>query len=269
MVTVPCRGGPDDERDSMKLVTRAELGFPASAAADWPSAKGVKVHYEGTAVHINDHSECAPHWVALRNSHLANRAEGYVDVAYNFGVCKHGYVFEGRGLKKKTGANGNQTLNGDHYSVVAFLGDSGDTEPTPEMLQGIVDAILYMRQNGAGDEVKGHRDGYATSCPGEPLYKWIQSGAPASGGTAMPAPSPAPTPNHPWPGVYIARGAKGDIVKTVQARFAARGWSIGVDGDFGPQTDRVVRQFQAEKGLGADGIIGPKTWNALWNAPIT
>jgi len=162
----------------MKLISRSELGWPPTASAYWPTAKGVKIHYEGTPVHITDHSQCASHWTNIRNSHLANTAEGYVDVAYNFAVCLHGYVLEGRGLRHKTGANGNQTLNGDHYAVVAFLGDDGDTQPTQDMLNGLRDAIEYFQANGAGGEIKGHRDGYATSCPGDNLYSWITSGAP-------------------------------------------------------------------------------------------
>lgn len=251
----------------MKLVTRSDLGWPPSAAADLPTALGVKVHYEGTHVSIATHEGCVQEWRNIRASHLANTAEGYVDVAYNFGVCKHGYVFEGRGLRKKTGANGNSALNTAHYAVVCFLGDSGDTEPTEDMKLGLLAAIVYMRNNGAGQEVKGHRDGYATSCPGEPLYAWVK------GFGSQPTPtnpsSPAPTPNHPWPGVYISLGSKGDIVRTVQARLRERGWTIGVDGQFGPQTDSVVRAFQRDKNLTADGIVGRKTWDALWNAPIT
>lgn len=162
----------------MRLVTRDDLGWADTASAYWPNADGVKVHYEGTAVHINSHDDCWREWRNIRASHLANTAENYSDIAYNFGACKHGYVFEGRGLRHKTGANGNQTLNGHHYSVVAFLGDSGDTEPTPEMLHAIRDAIEYMQRNGAGSEIKGHRDGYATSCPGQPLYNWVTAGAP-------------------------------------------------------------------------------------------
>ncbi len=48
-----------------------------------------------------------------------------------------------------------------------------------------------------------------------------------------------------------------------------RGWTITADGLYGPQTESVARAFQQEKGLAVDGLIGVKTWDAAWNAPVT
>lgn len=94
--------------------------------------------------------------------------------------------------------------------------------------------------------------------------------------TPIPRP-PARIPTKPanvkvpvFPGT-VRRGSKGSAVRQVQARLAARGWRITIDGDFGPATERIVRAFQAEK-LGAravDGIAGPNTWRALWTSKIT
>lgn len=165
----------------MRLVTRAQLGWPASAAPAQPSTKGVKVHYEGTAVStrlLTDHAACIAEWKSIRASHLANTEQNYSDIAYNFGACPHGYLLEGRGLGRRTGANGNQTLNKAHYAIVGLVGDEGLTEPPNPMLSAIRDGIELLREDGAGDEVKGHRDGYATECPGGPLYAWVQKGAP-------------------------------------------------------------------------------------------
>src|SRR5689334_15966880 len=130
---------------NMKFVSRAELGWPASEAADQVTAKGVKIHYEGTEVSCKTHDQCVSLVKAIRKSHLANTKENYSDIAYNLLVCRHGYVFEGRGKRKRTGANGNQELNRAHYAVMALLGDEGDTTPTPEMIEGIKDAIAYLR----------------------------------------------------------------------------------------------------------------------------
>ncbi|MET9050152.1 N-acetylmuramoyl-L-alanine amidase [Streptomyces bacillaris] len=170
----------------MKLVTRAQLGWPVSAAPSQPTARGVKVHYLGSPVStklLAEHGECLALWKDIRRSHLANKAENYSDVAYNYAGCPHGFLLEGRGLRRRTGANGNQALNQGHYAIVGLVGSSGLTEPPGPMLSAIRDGIDLLQDNGAGVEIKGHRDGYATACPGGPLYAWVLKGAPRPGKT--------------------------------------------------------------------------------------
>jgi hypothetical protein len=87
----------------------------------------------------------------------------------------------GRGPHALPAANG-PGLNTGHYAVLALVGSEGHTQPTTGLLQGIWDAIDYLRAEGdAGKEIKGHRDGFSTSCPGQPLYDWIKQGAPRPG----------------------------------------------------------------------------------------
>ncbi|GAA3854350.1 hypothetical protein GCM10023084_05670 [Streptomyces lacrimifluminis] len=165
----------------MRLVTRAQLGWPVSSAPLQATTKGVKVHYTGSAVStalLKDHSLCLALWQDIREAHLANVQENYSDVAYNYAACVHGYVLEGRGIGRRTGANGSQTLNKAHYAVLGLIGNSGVTEPTDELLNAIRDATEHLQTHGAGTEIKGHKDGHATSCPGGPLYAWVQKGAP-------------------------------------------------------------------------------------------
>jgi hypothetical protein len=66
-----------------------------------------------------------------------------------------------------------------------------------------------------------------------------------------------------FPG-YCSRGSRDNATREVQKRLAQRGWTIYTDGIFGSQTDAAVRAFQSRKSLVVDGIVGPATWNALW-----
>lgn len=160
----------------MKFISRKDLGWPPSAApTQVGNPLGCKIHYEGTVSPARDHSHCKDYWTQIRNSHLANKAEGYSDVAYNLAVCRHGYVLEGRGPGHQTGANGNQALNKAHYSICVLYG-TNDTSVSSEVVSAVREAILYLRDHGAGKEIKGHRDGYATACPGDPLYALVKSG---------------------------------------------------------------------------------------------
>lgn len=61
----------------------------------------------------------------------------------------------------------------------------------------------------------------------------------------------------------IKRGSKGADVRKCQKLLVQQGYKVGVDGDFGKGTEKVVIAFQKSKGLGADGVVGTDTWNAL------
>jgi lysozyme family protein len=66
----------------------------------------------------------------------------------------------------------------------------------------------------------------------------------------------------------IKIGSRGDEVKLLQQRLAAKGFLPGgQDGVFGPQTEDAVVQFQASHGLIADGVVGTRTWAALLAEP--
>jgi hypothetical protein len=57
---------------------------------------------------------------------------------------------------------------------------------------------------------------------------------------------------------------RGEDVREVQAALARAGYRITADGVFGPHTRRTVIQFQRDKGLMVDGIVGPQVYGALF-----
>ncbi|MEV7212072.1 peptidoglycan-binding protein [Kitasatospora cineracea] len=103
------------------------------------------------------------------------------------------------------------------------------------------------------------------------------------------APAATPTPSAPaWPGRYLKLKSprmQGPDVRQMQQQLRNRRWNLGtsgpsgdgVDGDYGPATDRAVRAFQQEcvreafgiGASGADGVVGPLTWRAFWLKPRT
>ena len=56
----------------------------------------------------------------------------------------------------------------------------------------------------------------------------------------------------------LRKGSKGDGVKIMQEALG-----IPADGDFGPGTERALKEWQTENGLTADGVAGPATFGKL------
>lgn len=83
-------------------------------------------------------------------------------------------------------------------------------------------------------------------------------------GESEPLPSQRPT------GVY-RQGDRGEYVRLAQyfLRVISNYYSavrpIAIDGIFGSGTRNAVMDFQRRFGLSVDGVIGPDTWNALYN----
>ena len=61
----------------------------------------------------------------------------------------------------------------------------------------------------------------------------------------------------------IRRGSEGSQVTKLQNALKDAGYKLSADGVFGPGTEKVVKQFQRDEGLTADGIVGRSTWSAL------
>ena len=65
------------------------------------------------------------------------------------------------------------------------------------------------------------------------------------------------------PRPVLHRGEDGDAVAALQSRLRTHGFDITVDGNFGAATELAVKQFQLQRGVVSDGIVGPKTWDLL------
>ncbi|MEU7579480.1 FG-GAP-like repeat-containing protein [Streptomyces sp. NPDC041068] len=187
------------------VVTRAAWGADESTVKDPPEyiekVKAVFVHH---TVGANDYS-CAQSPALVRGLMAYHiETEGWNDLGYNFLVDKCGQIFEGRGGGIDVPVRGAHTygFNGDSAGI-AVLGDfEGDPatnkpagRPTRAALESVARVAAWkLGQYGgnptgkvtltAADDtgvwkkgeqaslntISGHRDGFATVCPGKNLY---------------------------------------------------------------------------------------------------
>jgi hypothetical protein len=166
---------------TIKLIPRtswnARPQSPGGAISPF-SEVGAVIHWEGTGWKWSwNHLTCFSKVREIQNYHMD--VKGWSDIAYNFLACPHGFVFEGRGLNKRSAANGDFNVNTLYYAIQCMWGTAAGVAPTNELLTAAREAIDYVRVvGGAGQVLLGHRNTNQTDCPGDEIYAWLKKGAP-------------------------------------------------------------------------------------------
>lgn len=97
-----------------------------------------------------------------------------------------------------------------------------------------------------------------------PILTPTVHGVSVSRDPALITPEPTATPF-----ANIGSGSSGETVKEIQQILKDLGFYTGeVDGQFGSGTQAAVRSFQAQHGLGNDGVVGPLTWEMLHSQEV-
>lgn len=177
-----------------------------------------------------------------------------------------GWLHRGSGCKQTTGKANYQAVEKDTGLPVVSK---------PEMLRRFPEALqsacIYWRDNrlnrfADGDDIvaltKAIQGGSGGLADRRIYTDRAKRVAWAVDGTVMPAPSPKPSR-----GPLLRIGARGEAVTDAQQLLAAHGYEVLVDGKFGQGTDNIVRAFQEDRGMMADGVIGSATWTALRAEP--
>lgn len=220
---------------------------------------GGQVQHLGLIVHIMDGS------FAGTKAWFNNPA---AQASSHFGTNRDGYAEQWVDTDDKAWA---QMAGNKDYISVENEGHGGD-ELTDGQITRIAEILAWVHKvygvplqlaNVPGDRGLGwHGMGGAAwgghyDCPGDHVR--AQFPEILKRAAAIVNPSPAPTPNHPYPGYVIKIGAVGTVVKVIQGKVGAV-----TDGQFGPKTDAAVRAWQRAHGLEDDGEVGKLTWASFW-----
>ncbi|AFV51348.1 endolysin [Streptomyces phage phiCAM] len=217
---------------------------------------------------------------AIESVHLG---QGWAGVGYNFVVDQEGNAYEGRGWNYVGAHCPNHNTSGIGVQIAV----GGDQEPSEKAL-ATARALYDEACKRAGKTLakKGHKDGFATACPGPKLYAWVKAGmpvkaapapvkpAPAKPAPVKPKPAPKPTPK-PNP-IYrlssaVKPGATHVQVRDIQELLMRLGYKIpGAPSNFyGKNTEAAVALWHERNpkykniGLRRDTRLGPSGYIAL------
>jgi hypothetical protein len=244
---------------------------PGGRAVPLSSRRFYVVHWPGTTAGADPAA-------MIRGIDSAHARQGWAVIGYNFLVSRDGRVWEGCGRDVR-GIH-SPPRNTDGFGVCCLISIN---ETPPQPLLDATRALYDQLSAQCGRQLarSWHSADAATQCPGPQLTAWVRGGM-----LAGPAPPPTPPPGPIRPPVQPAPAFPGRLlrnirpmmqgadVRTWQSRMRERTWRIDVDGWYGPQSESVCRAFQRDSTannwpLADDGIVGPLTWRASWERPVS
>ncbi|MBW1599091.1 N-acetylmuramoyl-L-alanine amidase [Streptomyces sp. JJ38] len=178
-----------------RAVWHADEEAVREGPARTPSAEAVFVHHTNHPNAYDCERDVPGLLREMQRQHIEGR--GWDDLGYNFVVDRCGTIYEGRAGSEERTVLGAHTKGFNKRSVgIAALGTFGAGQEVPDrMLAAIAavaawklspgadplgrvrmestnDASLYPKGTEVTlDVIAGHRDGYATDCPGQALYE--------------------------------------------------------------------------------------------------
>lgn len=155
------------------MITRKEWGAKPLTAYNYkiePAYRtGIAIHHSVTA-----EGRSRPEVESiLRQIDDYQRSKGYGGIGYNIAVDYAGRIYAARGMNRM----GVHVVdaNSRNYGVV-YIGN-GDKRITDDAVVGIRKVVRLLQQNSDRKlRIYGHRDLYATACPGAEIYRLIKRG---------------------------------------------------------------------------------------------
>lgn len=166
------------------IYTRAQWGADESKRTASPAYGQVQLGFVHHTVDTNNYTADQVPGIIRGIYAYHVDGQGWSDIGYNFLVDRFGRTWEGRYGGMDRAVIGAQTANYNSWSTgVSVIGDYR-VAAVPSAVTSAVSRVLAWKFSLAGipatgkvyardkyfERISGHRDGYATSCPGDQLY---------------------------------------------------------------------------------------------------
>jgi hypothetical protein len=162
-----------------RIISRAEWGSPEPNHSSWPaeyaSVRRAIIHHTATTETSDSYADVRAIW------HYHARSLGWGDIGYNYIVDSKGNIFQGRYFDHNHARKTNTDVIGGHAygsnsgsTGISVIGNYQYQDPSPAAINSVSQIIGYklapynLNPHTPG-VVIGHRDVYATSCPGNNL----------------------------------------------------------------------------------------------------
>ena len=183
----------------------------------------------------------------------------------------HGHVYYGRGHVQLTWIDNYAKSSKDAGTDLVKTPDAMlDPETSAKVLfRGLLDGrwnrhghgIAHYLPAAGPQDLKGARRTVNVTDKWDEIADYYQAFMDALGADSGTAGGGTVKRDH-----ILKRGARGDYVVELQRSLNTLGFSLKVDGHFGPATEEAVRAFQVNHGLTADGWAGNRTMAAIGRA---
>jgi hypothetical protein len=153
---------------------------------------------------------------------------------------------------------------GAHWKALGFKSPKEMLEVVRKDAAGQIEVMArYIEKFGLVDELQRHD--FRAFARGYNGPAGVKNGYDKAMSRACQRMSGAPTVSKATG--MLRMGSKGAAVRELQAVLLRAGYTVKVDGDFGPSTKKAVIGFQKAHRIEADGVVGPQTQKALSAVP--
>ncbi|MFE1842028.1 peptidoglycan-binding protein [Streptomyces sp. NPDC059515] len=256
----------------VEIVSRAAWG-----AQPWDGTPATVALSQRTEFFVHWHGGPPPYSEGVRVPREIEKihlAQGWAGVGYSFVVDQAGTIYEGRGWSLQGAHCPGHNISGFGVQVAIGEGQKASAAALASVRALYEEAC---RKTGRTLLPQGHKDGYATECPGPELHAWVHSGMPA--GDYEPAPAPSDSGSTTTSvaryqvtinGLKYGYDAYGDHVTKVGQALVAKGHGDHYTAGPGPRwTDADTKNYaDFQRSLGysgadADGVPGESSLKAL------